>query len=62
MAGFFVSYMCFVFVCFFVVFFVHLGKRHFQKWLLHPLRCVADIESRLDAIEDAQTNAARGMY
>lgn len=30
------------------------GKRQFKKWLCHPLRSVAEINDRLNAIEDLE--------
>lgn len=36
------------------------GKRHFRQWLVHPLRRAADIESRLDAVEELQGNPNAG--
>lgn len=33
------------------------GKREFRKWLCHPLRSVAEINARLDALEDINQNS-----
>ena len=32
------------------------GKRLFRRWLCHPLRRAADINQRLDAVEDLMEN------
>lgn len=39
------------------------GKRLLKRWLCHPLRHIADINDRLDAVEDLQrTNLINGTY